>query len=317
MTHSPPTLETTRLAPSPTGALHLGNARTFLINWALARQNGWRIVLRIEDLDGPRVKTWAAQQAIDVLEWLGLDYDVGPVFQSHDTAPYMSAMRRLVEGGFAFACALTRREIEESLSAPHGGEIRYDPWLRPADPAPPFHPEANINWRLKTEAGIVRFDDAFRGVVETDPAEEVGDFVIWTKAGVPAYQLAVVIDDARQGVTQVVRGDDLVTSTGRQILLQRALDLRPQPTYTHLPLVVGPDGRRLAKRHGDTRLIAYREQGVTAERIIGLLAAWSGVTQTPDAMDAREFAARLRLQDAPRTPVVFTAENEAWLTARS
>jgi glutamyl-tRNA synthetase len=223
-------------------------------------------------------------------------------------------MHRLVEADLAFACALTRREIEEALSAPHGGEVRYDASLRPTGPTPSFEPNAETNWRLKTGAEIVRLTDGFRGLVETNPAEEIGDFVIWTKAGVPAYQLAVVVDDARQQVTQVVRGDDLLTSTGRQILLQRALHLAPEPTYTHLPLVVGPDGRRLAKRHGDTRLVAYREQGVKPQRVIGLLAAWCGITREPIEMTAQEFVQRLRLRDVPPEPTVFTAENEAWLT---
>jgi glutamyl-tRNA synthetase len=313
MANPPRPTEVTRLAPSPTGALHLGNARTFLVNWALARQNGWCIVLRIEDLDGPRVKEWASQQAIEILTWLGIDYDEGPLYQANDTSPYVDAMKRLVEAKRAFACDLSRREIEEALSAPHGGEVRYDPSLRPDKPTPPFDPAADTNWRLKTADARVRFDDAFQGPIETNPAREIGDFVIWTKAGVPAYQLAVVVDDARQGVTQVVRGDDLLASTGRQLVLQQALGLSPTPSYTHLPLVVGPDGRRLAKRHGDTRLVTYREQGVRAERVVGLLACWCGVVESPREMTAEEFAKGLRLQDLPKRPMVMTAEDDAWL----
>ncbi len=284
------------------------------MNWALARQNGWRIVLRIEDLDGPRVKEWASQQALDILTWLGMEYDQGPLYQANDTSPYVDAMRELVEAGHAFACALSRREIEDSLSAPHGGEVRYDPSLRPDSPAPPFDPAADTNWRLKTADALMCFEDAFQGPIETNPAQEVGDFVIWTKAGVPAYQLAVVVDDARQGVTQIVRGDDLLASTGRQLLLQQALGLSPTPRYTHLPLVVGPDGRRLAKRHGDTRLVTYRERGVRAERIIGLLACWCGLVESPREMTAKDFASELRLQDLPTQPTVMTAEDDAWLT---
>ena len=145
----------------------------------------------------------------------------------------------------------------------------------------------------------------------------MGDFPVWTKRGVPSYQLAVVVDDARQGVTHVVRGDDLLDSTGRQIMLGRALGLEPIASYTHLPLVLGADGRRLAKRHGDTRLLRYREEGVASERIIGLLAYWSGVTETRSPMALSEFIDRFDLARMDRDPAIFTEEDESWLTQRA
>lgn len=314
---APPAVERTRLAPSPTGALHPGNARTFLVNWALARQGGWRILLRIEDLDGPRVKPGAIDETIRLLEWLGLDWDEGPVVQSRDTAAHGAAMQRLAEEALAYPCALTRREIAQAASAPQEGanETRVPSALRPPL-APRRFDDPGANWRFATPAGAVEFVDRLCGPQRRSPSESAGDFVIWTKRGQAAYQLAVVADDHRQGVTQVVRGDDLLDSAARQLLLYKALDFAPAPTYTHLPLVVGPDGRRLAKRHGDSRLSRYREQGVAPERVVGLSAWWSGVgdrADGPEAMSAVELADRFDLSLLPRVPAVFTAEDEAWL----
>lgn len=305
-------LSVTRLAPSPTGALHLGNARTFLVNWALARQNGWKIVLRIEDLDGPRIKSEARDGILRTLEWLGIDWDEGPVVQSDDLAPYRAAMEALAAGGKAFPCALTRGQIAAALSAPQEGvhELRYDPSLRPREW------ERNLdgddrNWRLITDAAAVNFTDIFKGSQSISVSRVVGDFIVWTKRGVPAYQLAVVVDDHRQGVTHVVRGDDLLDSAARQLLVYRALGLEPEPAYCHLPLVVGPDGKRLAKRHGDSRVGAFRERGVPPGAVLGLLARWCGVPA--ERLSSREFARQFRLESMPRDPIVFRAEDEAAL----
>ncbi len=308
----------TRLAPSPTGALHLGNARTFLVNWALARTRGWQIVLRLEDLDGPRVKPDAARAAVDTLAWLGIDWDVGPVCQSADLEPYRLAMDVLARSGRAYACAATRGEIDAAASAPQEGvsESCFPSSLRPAFGPGPFEEAAGMNWRFVTPPGQVAFVDEFAGDQRHEPARTVGDFVIWTRRGQPAYQLAVVVDDHRQGVTHVVRGDDLLDSTARQLLLYRALGLTPEPAYLHLPLVRGPDGRRLAKRHGDTRIDSYRSRGVSPERIIALLARWCGA---PDGapgrgrMSAGEFRSALDLRTMPRGPVTFGPEDDRWL----
>lgn len=305
----------TRLAPSPTGALHLGNARTFLINWALARRLGWSIVLRIEDLDGPRIKPGAIEGTIDLLQWLGMNWDVGPIIQSSDLAPYRRAMERLARAGLVYPCALTRKEIADAASAPHegesGGEVRFPPELRPAE-RPNEFVDARTNWRFVTPERTVEFDDGFRGQTIARPFVSIGDFVLWTNREQPAYQLAVVVDDHRQGVTEIVRGDDLLDSAGRQMLLYEALGYTPTPRSTHLPLVVGADGRRLAKRHGDTRLTTYREQGVSAERVIGLLAEWSGLgARRP--MDAVEFSERFDLRTMGAEKVVFRSEDDAWL----
>jgi glutamyl-tRNA synthetase len=312
----------TRLAPSPTGALHLGNARTFLVNWALARQRGWEIVLRVEDLDGPRVKPEAAAEAIDILAWLGLDWDEGPSYQRHDLAPYQAALERLAAQGDVYPCRCTRREIEAaSLAAPHGDEheLRYPGTCRPAERiafAPAALQDAGSAWRLRVPDGVTTFDDAFAGRHEHDIQQATGDFLVATKEGLPSYQLAVVVDDARQHVDHIVRGDDLLASTHRQRLLQQRLGLKPPSEYFHLPLVVGPDGRRLAKRHGDSRISHYRAQGVGAERIIGLLVDWCGLGPRRE-MAAAEFADKFVLDRLPREPVTFTAADDAWLAGES
>jgi glutamyl-tRNA synthetase len=308
----------TRLAPSPTGALHLGNARSFLVNWALARQQGWEIVLRVEDLDGPRVKAGASEEAIDVLRWLGIDWDAGPFTQRSDLSPYREALERLAAHGDIYPCRCTRKEIEAaSLSAPHGDEheLRYPGTCRPATPTP-LPPEtlgqSGVAWRLLVPEGTTTFVDHVADEHQHDVSATSGDFLVATKEGLPSYQLAVVVDDARQGIDRIVRGDDLLGSTHRQLLLQQRLGVGPPPEYYHLPLVIGEDGRRLAKRHGDSRMSHYRELGVMPERIIGLLAEWCGLGERRE-QTAAEFLAAFALDSLPHKPITFTAADDAWL----
>ncbi len=318
---NPVAQEVTRLAPSPTGALHLGNARTFLINWALAKRHGWKIVLRVEDLDGPRVDPEASQAAIDTLAWLGLSWEGEPLYQSHDLIPYRDALAKLYRLGAIYPCTCTRKEILTAQSAPHEDEheLRYPGTCRPGAQAD--QPQTTVKiledsataWRISVPDESAGYEDVVCGPQRFNIQKQVGDFVVASKMGLPAYQLAVVVDDARQGVTQVVRGDDLLGSACRQLFLYRILGLSPIPTYTHLPLVLGPDGRRLAKRHGDTRIDTYRQRGVGVRRIIGLLARWSGVSDGYSELNADEFADRFDLETLGRDPVTMTQEDEAWL----
>ncbi len=302
----------TRLAPSPTGALHLGNARTFLLNWLLARQRGWRIILRIEDLDGPRIKRGADQQAIDDLRWLGIDWDDGPIYQSSRRERYRAAADELLHRKLAYPCICTRKEVDSAASAPHAedGAAVYpgtcrdrfasiDDAMRHSNGRPPAI-------RCDTRGQSLDFVDTFSGPHHFHVEKQLGDFVIAKGDGTPAYQLAVVIDDAVMGVTDIVRGDDLLDSTPRQILLYEALDLHARiPAYTHLPLVIGPDGRRLAKRHGDTRIASYRDAGVTASRVLALLASWCGIDNVGAATGAGDLIGRFDLNRLPRAPIVF------------
>lgn len=277
------------------------------------------MLLRVEDLDGPRIKADAAQLAIDLLAWLGMDWDEGPVYQSADLSPYKDALRRLAAAGAIYPCRATRSQlVAAAVSAPNKGdhEVRYSGLSRPDDVTPfDFDDPAHVGaaWRLRAADEAITLRDELRGEVSHNVQQSVGDFVVATKAGLPAYQLAVVVDDHRQGVTHIVRGDDLLHSTHRQELVRRALGIDSSMiVHTHLPMVIGEDGRRLAKRHGDTRLDAYRKRGVHAERVIGLLAEWCGIGPRQE-MGAREFTERFRIDAMPTDAVVFTAADDAWL----
>jgi glutamyl-tRNA synthetase len=302
----------TRLAPSPTGALHLGNARTFLINWLLARQNGWKVILRIEDLDGPRVKRNADQQAMDDLKWLGIDWDEGPIYQSSRLPIYARAVEKLLASGAAYPCVCTRKEVEQAASAPHAedGAAVYPGTCRGKfasidEARRASGREPAIRFAVGNE--IVSFVDQFKGEQRID-VSTLGDFVIAKADGTPAYQLAVVVDDAETGVTHVVRGDDLLDSTPRQILLYRALGLSERiPQYTHLPLVIGEDGRRLAKRHGDTRLATYRAAGIKPEQVLRLLSNWCDIP-VASVTRAQDVVGRLKLPNIAPTPIVLPAK---------
>lgn len=304
----------TRIAPSPTGALHLGNARTFLINWAIARQRNWSIVLRIEDLDTPRVKPGVIERTIETLAWMGLDWDSGPIIQSESLDRHHGAMQSLAERGLVYPCTLTRSQIEAAPSAPNEGdhETRFDASLRPQSVPDAFN-DAGTNWRLIVNKGDITFDDAFCGTHSIDPSKTIGDFVVWTQRSCPSYQLAVVVDDHHEGINEIVRGDDLLDSTARQLTLMNALGYTPTAQYTHLPLVRGSDCRRLAKRHGDTRIDSYREHGTTQERLIGLLGFWSGITDTRTEMSINDFLEAFDLDTLPRKDITFTPEDDQWL----
>jgi glutamyl-tRNA synthetase len=304
-----------RLAPSPTGAQHVGNARTYLIAWLSVRARGGRVVLRIEDIDSPRVKPGAAEQACDDLHWLGLDWDDGPVVQTRQLPRYEAALEQLKSRNLVYPCICTRADVGRAASAPH---LDHEGPVYPGTCATRSAGDAAALgdvpycWRFRLPDQTPAFDDGFRGPTALDLHALGGDFVVWKAprggtAGTPAYQLAVVVDDAAQGVTEVVRGDDLVTSTPRQLLLYDALGLTP-PRFVHVPLVVGPDGRRLAKRHGDTRLSALREAGVTAPRLLGLLAWSCGWGERIEPVRAAELIGRFDLKRIPPAPLVLTPE---------
>lgn len=310
------------------------------MNWALARQSGWRIVLRIEDLDTPRIKAGAAAELINTLRWLGIDWDADPnvpdkgagagvLVQTENLFNYAHAMRQLASAGSTYPCHLSRTQIESAASAPQEGghETPYPASLRPSiaghpldfdfpPPGPGSAAGESPNWRFCTPPGPVTFTDSFAGPQSIDPSATVGDFVLWTKRNLPSYQLAVVVDDHGQGVSQIVRGDDLLDSAARQLLLWRALDLSPEPTFTHLPLVLGEDGRRLAKRHGDTRVDHYRAEGVPAEAVIGLVAFWCGTLPRRECLSASEFRHALKLSTIPHRPTTFRQEDDRWLLSQ-
>jgi glutamyl-tRNA synthetase len=294
-----------RLAPSPTGALHLGNARTFMLAWLQARSQGGSILLRIEDIDGPRVKLQAATEAIEDLRWLGLDWDGAVVCQSDRLASYAAAAGRLIQSGRAYPCVCTRKEVEDAASAPHevgdDGPV-YPGTCRGRFPTLMAAKEAtgrDAALRFCVAVGEVPFVDGFCGPLG---GRIRGDFVIQKRCGGPAYQLAVVVDDAAQCVTDVLRADDLLPSTPRQLLLYAALNLRA-PRFSHVPLVVGEDGLRLAKRHGDTSLRWFRAQGVAAAALFGHLAFLCGLRPQGTRCLPRELVLDFDLAKLSRSPV--------------
>jgi glutamyl-tRNA synthetase len=299
-----------RLAPSPTGAQHVGNARTYLVAWLSARARGGAVRLRVEDIDSPRVKPGAAEQTLDDLHWLGLDWDGEPVVQTARLPDYESALEELKRREMVYPCTCTRGDVA-AASAPHAehegptypGTCSH---RRAADAAKLSEEGKVFAWRFRL-ADSPAFIDLFAGEQRIDLAQLGGDFVVWKSAGTPAYQLAVVVDDAAMGITEVVRGDDLLPSTPRQLLLYRVLGLAP-PAFAHLPLVVGEDGRRLAKRHGDTRLAALRDAGVSPEALVGLLAWSCGWVDKPVPVAARELLPLFRLGAIPKRPFVLSAE---------
>ena len=319
MTAAPPR---GRLAPSPTGALHLGNARTFLLAWLSIRSRGGSLVLRIEDLDHPKVKPHAAEQALEDLRWLGLDWDEGPdrggprgpYVQTARRALYRDALRALREKGLAYPCVCSRRDVADAQSAPHGRDPhtlayagrcrgRFASWDEAAAALPAGRLPA---WRFRTPEGVSSFDDRFLGRRSLDLASEIGDFAFARDPDGAGYLLACVVDDAAMGVTEVLRGDDLVDAAHCQRALQDALGL-PHPAFCHVPLVVAEDGRRLAKRHGDTRLATLRAAGVPAARVVGLLAWWSGLADFGEEIRPADLLPRFSLDRVPRAPAVLDA----------
>ena len=299
---------TGRLAPTPSGGLHLGNARTFLIAWLSARAAGGRVVLRIDDLDRTRVKPGYVEQAITDLHWLGLDWDGVPVFQSQRGPAYAAALHHLQATALVYPCVCSRRGIELALHAPHAGEegsIYPGTCRRQPPPHASHRPPA---WRFAVTEAPVEFDDALHGHCRFDVATQCGDFVVVRNDGLAAYQLATVVDDHFQGVTEVVRGDDLLSSTPRQLLLYQALHL-PPPRYLHVPLVLDAGGERMAKRRDSTRLAALREAGIPAAQVVGMLAASCGWAAPGEALLPAAVLPRFDLATLPRQPVQLPVQD--------
>lgn len=284
-----------RLAPSPTGLLHAGHARTFWIAAERARERNGTLVLRNEDLDGTRARDEFARAMLEDLRWLEINWqegpdcggEFGPYNQSERRSFYAAAFEKLHEGGFIYPCRCSRQDVLRALQAPHQGEEEpiYPGTCRPktscklqvescglgatAGKSSTFnsHSSTKTNWRFRVPDGeIISFVDGHFGPQQFVAGKDFGDFVVWRHDGLPAYQLAVVVDDAAMHITEVVRGADLLLSTARQLLLYRALDLQA-PNFFHCPLVADKNGARLAKRHDALSLRALREKRVAAEFI--------------------------------------------------
>jgi len=319
---------TGRLAPSPTGHLHLGHARSFLLAWWHARARGAQIVLRLEDLDVERVKPGMIAETRRDLEWLGLDWDGEVWVQSEHAEAFDAAVQQLLARGLAYPCVCTRKEIAEAMSAPHDAPASLSSSPSASNPAQSRYPgtcrgkyatldEARRATgrdpavRLIVEPGLLELHDEFYGPFTSDVQAEVGDFPIARRAGAPAYQLAVVVDDARQEVMEVVRGDDLLASAARQHLVQRALRL-PHPRWWHVPLVTDAAGTRFAKRSDSISLERLRTNGLDPRRLVAWVARRSGITSA-EPSSAREFVSRFDMTRVPRQPVRCTPEDLAEL----
>ncbi|HYV49400.1 MAG TPA: tRNA glutamyl-Q(34) synthetase GluQRS [Myxococcaceae bacterium] len=297
-----------RFAPSPTGKLHLGNARSALLGWLQARSQGGEFLLRVEDLDRARCRPEHEANLLSDLEYLGLTWDGPLVRQSERGGAYEEALERLDRQGRLYPCFCSRAEIARAATAPHGASddgprypgtcARLTPEeraekARTRRPALRFRPEPST---------VTRFDDLLCGPQAQDVDAVVGDFVVRRNDGVASYQLAVVVDDASAGVTDVLRGDDLLASTPRQLQLIDALEL-PRPRHAHVPLLLGEDGKRLAKREGALAVTDLRSMGVPAEKVIGLLASWSGLGDG-EPVAAADLVARFSLEKIPSAPVI-------------
>lgn len=300
------TVPTGRFAPSPTGPLHFGSLLAAVGSWLCARAAGGRWLIRVEDLDAPRVVPGATEEILEALRRYGLEWDGEPVRQSERTDLYESALDRLRERGLVFECGCSRRELQAAASAPAESD--------PVESAGPVYPgtcrgglapgKTPRAVRFRVPETVIRFDDAIRGSVEESLPELVGDFVIRRADGPFAYQLAVVVDDAEQGVTDVVRGGDLLSSTARQIALQAALGY-PRPRYAHLPLVVDEQGRKLGKRDAALPLPSLDAARVTSTlgRALEILGV-SGVDAAPPERMLDEAIRRFDVARVPRGPVV-------------
>jgi glutamyl-tRNA synthetase len=283
-----------------------------VLGWLWARSEGGEFLLRIEDLDTARSRPELTDGLLADLEWLGLGFDGAPVFQSRRLELYRAAFDRLRTTGRVYPCFCTRSEIARAVSAPHGPadeEARYpgtclslsaEESAERARTRPPA-------WRFRPHEGLTEVHDLLHGTFVQDVAREVGDFVVLRNDGVPSYQLAVVVDDADTGITHVLRGDDLLGSTPRQIQLCDALGL-PVPVYAHVPLLLGSDGKRLAKRAGTPSLAELRERGTPPERLVGLLAGWAGLGDgRPERLE--ELVPRFDLERLPRGPIAVDPEH--------
>ncbi len=297
-----------RYAPSPSGRLHLGNLRTALVAWLFARSTGRRFVMRIEDVDRGRDAGAAGEQLAE-LTALGLDWDGRPVYQTTRREEHEAAIARLDAQGLVYECTCSRREIQEAPSAPHAPPGAYPGTCRDRSDEDRASARAAIlprrpALRLRAPAGLheLAFDDQLLGRVSGG----IDDFVLRRGDGAITYNLAVVVDDADMGVDQVVRGDDLAPSTPRQMLLQRLLRL-PEPEYAHVPLVLGPDGARLAKRDGAVTLEDLAAQGVEAEAVLCRLAESLGLAARGERVTARMLLERFEPDELPREPWVWSA----------
>lgn len=302
----------TRFAPSPTGYLHIGGVRTALFNWLYARHCGGTFVLRIEDTDKERSTNESVQAILEGMAWMGLDYDEGPIYQSDRLERYKEVIDQLLDAGQAYRCYCTREELDKvrEEQRAQGIKPRYNRHCR--DQHNPERPDVESVIRFKNPLeGSVQFDDAIRGQIVISN-EELDDLVITRANGSPTYNFAVVVDDIDMGITHVIRGDDHVNNTPRQINIFKALG-EALPIFVHVPMIVGGDGQRLSKRHGAVSVLQYRDEGFLPEAMLNYLVrlGWSSGDQEIFSLD--EMISSFDIQDVNRAASAFDVDKLKWL----
>jgi glutamyl-tRNA synthetase len=302
----------TRFAPSPTGYLHIGGARTALFNFLYARHHGGTFVLRVEDTDRERSTDAATEAILDSLRWLGLAWDEGPFFQSQRTALYLQHAERLLAAGGAYRCWCTAEALEQQRQTAEGGRAMYDRRCRERRDTPAGQPYTIRFKAPLTGETLVR--DALRGVV-TFQNSEIDDLIIVRSDGSPTYNFCVVIDDATMGITDNIRGDDHLANTPKQVLMYEALGFTP-PRFAHVPLILGLDRARLSKRHGATSVLSYRDEGFLPAALNNYLArlGWSAGDQ--EIFTAAELIEKFSLDHVGASAGVFNPEKLEWVNAQ-
>ena len=302
----------TRFAPSPTGLLHVGGARTALFCWLFARRHGGAFVLRIEDTDRERSTRASIDAILDGLQWLGLEADEGPWFQTERLSLYQEHVERLLRQGRAYRCYCTREELDAMRTAQRarGEKPRYDGRCRHRTGPPPSGPDPVVRFANPID-GTVVFDDLVRGRVAFDN-RELDDLVIARGNGMPTYNFGVVVDDLDMDITHVVRGDDHVMNTPRQLNIMAALDASP-PRFAHVPMILGADGQRLSKRHGAVGVMQFRDDGYLPEALLNQLVrlGWSHGDQEIFSLD--EMIEKFDIADVNRAPAAFDYDKLGWL----
>jgi glutamyl-tRNA synthetase len=302
----------TRFAPSPTGYLHIGGARTALFSWAYARRHGGKFILRIEDTDLERSTAQSTQAILDGMAWLRLDYDEGPFYQMQRLARYHEVAEQLLRAGKAYHCYCSREELdamrEQQRAA--GMKPRYDGRWRDSKQTPPAGVKPVVRLKNPLE-GEVTFNDLVKGQI-TVANSELDDLVLLRADGVPTYNFGVMIDDLDMNITHVIRGDDHVNNTPRQINILKALGA-PLPQYAHVPMILGPDGERLSKRHGAVSVMQYREDGYLPEALINYLARLGWSHGDEEIFTREQLVEWFDFSAINRSPAKFNPEKLQWL----
>ena len=305
----------TRFAPSPTGFLHLGNIRSALFPWAFARHHGGTFILRIEDTDQERSTPEATQSIVETMQWLGLDYDEGPYYQMQRMDRYREVLNEMLGRGLAYRCYTTPEELEKlrGEQMARGEKPRYDGRWRPENARGKVPPDgiAPVFRFRNPDDGVVAWNDAVKGPIEI-ANRELDDLVVARADFTPTYNFFVVVDDVDMRITHVIRGDDHVNNTPRQINIMRALGATP-PVYGHLPTVLTPGGERLSKRHGARGVLQYRDDGYVPEAIVNYLARLGWSHGDAEVFGVGEFIAWFDLDGLTPSPARFDPDKLAWL----